>query len=266
MNPIDLSGIVIKKIYGCGSSYSSGSVTKNVKNRPLYAFNYKYTGKTVYTADKNEIISDEHTLLLMGKGADYEFTCIEPGKFYGLVFDADIPFLFNILSFQVNNPTEMAKQLDKIEKIRRMREKSAEYRLIAELYKLLAQLSDVCETPYSVLKKKKLLEPAVLYINEHFSDDEISNDFLAQLAGISTVYFRKLFTELYGVSPIRYLQQQRIEKAIDLFQTDFQSMYDIAIATGFSDQQSFSKAFRRTTGMSPTEYIRANQISCFHRK
>ena len=76
---------------------------------------------------------------------------------------------------------------------------------------------------------------------------------------MSTVGFRKNFQATYGVSPIRYLHQYRIQKAKDLLSSDYGSITQVAESTGYSSVYHFSKMFSQYTGMSPTEYVKQSK-------
>lgn len=70
------------------------------------------------------------------------------------------------------------------------------------------------------------------------------------------MYFRKVFTRVYGESPIKYLRTVRIKKAKELLIGDDASIGRIAEMTGYSSVYTFSKMFKLETGVSPTEYAK----------
>ena len=104
-----------------------------------------------------------------------------------------------------------------------------------------------------------MLSPAVQYIAEHYFLPGITNDTLAKLCGISTVYFRKCFEVVYGLSPIRYLHEFRMQKSKDLLSSDYGSIGQVAESVGYNSVYHFSKMFRLYTGMSPSQYVAATK-------
>ena len=80
---------------------------------------------------------------------------------------------------------------------------------------------------------------------------------LAALCGISTVYFRKTFETVFGVSPIRYLHDLRIGKAKAILSGDYDSIRQVAESTGYSSVYHFSKMFKLYTGQSPSTYAKS---------
>jgi AraC family transcriptional regulator len=91
------------------------------------------------------------------------------------------------------------------------------------------------------------------YISVHLAD-EITVAELAQVAGLSTFHFARMFTLAVGVSPNRYVSRLRLEQAMADVAAGKLSLAQIAFKSGFSSQASFTRAFRRATGITPGEY------------
>ena len=77
---------------------------------------------------------------------------------------------------------------------------------------------------------------------------------LATITGFSTVYFRKLFTSMMGVSPITYVHRFRIEKAKEMLKSDYGTLSDMAQSLGYSSLYDFSRDFKKHTGVAPSKY------------
>ena len=73
---------------------------------------------------------------------------------------------------------------------------------------------------------------------------------------MSTVYFRKTFMSVYGTSPIKYLNNLRINKAKAILMSDYDSIEQVALSVGYNSIYHFSKKFKLYTGRSPTEYVK----------
>jgi AraC family transcriptional regulator len=95
------------------------------------------------------------------------------------------------------------------------------------------------------------------YMNEHGHTNLRLAD-LADVAETSVFHFARMFHESMGMPPHQYLTQMRIEKAKALLRTPRRNMSQIATATGFANASHFSKAFRRTVGISPTDWKTAS--------
>jgi AraC family transcriptional regulator len=93
------------------------------------------------------------------------------------------------------------------------------------------------------------------YIAEHLAD-EISLIDLANIAQLSPFHFARAFRRSFGDPPHRYLKHRRIEHAKGLLENPAASIAVIAQAVGFADPASFTAAFRRSVGTTPTAYRR----------
>jgi AraC family transcriptional regulator len=96
----------------------------------------------------------------------------------------------------------------------------------------------------------------VAYIEDHLAE-RISLATLAQLARVSPYHFCRAFKQSLGVPPHRYHSNLRIERAKTLLARSAASVTDIGITVGFSETSSFSAAFRKATGLTPTAYQRS---------
>jgi len=134
---------------------------------------------------------------------------------------------------------------------------------------------------YQARLKSLFLELAVLIMRsydnrEHISDDpsarlgqalaymerdfyrEITIPEIAQRANISPRQFQRTFSRLYGVSPIQYLLNLRVQAACSHLSNTDAPIGEIGELCGFGDSNYFSRQFRRATGLSPREYRRKN--------
>jgi AraC-like DNA-binding protein len=91
------------------------------------------------------------------------------------------------------------------------------------------------------------------YISRNYHR-KVSLDELASIACLSVSAFHRTFKETTGISPLRFLREQRINEARRLLITTDLSLGDIAGKLGFSDPFSFSKCFKKACGQSPREY------------
>jgi len=103
------------------------------------------------------------------------------------------------------------------------------------------------------LSSTEKIAPALEYIAKNYTKS-ITNETLASLTGMSCVYFRKLFTEIMGESPIAYAHALRIKKARQMLKSDHGTISDIAYSLGYSNIFDFSRDFKKHTGIPPSKY------------
>jgi AraC family transcriptional regulator len=94
------------------------------------------------------------------------------------------------------------------------------------------------------------------YIEEHVAD-QISLSTLAQLARLSPYHFSRAFKQTFGMPPHRFHTHRRIERAKSLLANAAASVTSVGMQVGFGETSSFSAAFRKATGVSPTGFQRS---------
>ena len=92
------------------------------------------------------------------------------------------------------------------------------------------------------------------YMKEHFMEN-ITLDALSSMANVSRSGLLKSFTKQFGISPYRYLQSVRIEKAKHYLEEQM-PLIEIAQLCGFTDQSHFSNYFKEFIGITPKQYQR----------
>jgi AraC family transcriptional regulator len=93
------------------------------------------------------------------------------------------------------------------------------------------------------------------YIEERVADD-IPLATLAELARLSPFHFCRSFKRSFGMPPHRYHASRRIERAKQLLADRELSVTTIGLTIGFSDTSTFTAAFHRLTGQTPSRYRR----------
>lgn len=80
---------------------------------------------------------------------------------------------------------------------------------------------------------------------------------ISRVVHYNEAYISRLFKQTNGIGISEYVSQKRINKSKELLVSTTNSMQTIALATGFDTAQYFSIVFKKTTGMSPSEYRRS---------
>jgi AraC-like DNA-binding protein len=79
---------------------------------------------------------------------------------------------------------------------------------------------------------------------------------LAGAAGVSRSAFAVRFKELLGQTPLEYVTEWRMQKAMQLLEQRDKKLVDVARSVGYESDAAFSKAFKRIVGASPGEYLK----------
>jgi AraC-like DNA-binding protein len=83
---------------------------------------------------------------------------------------------------------------------------------------------------------------------------QVTLDELAEVAGLSKYHFLRQFSQVVGMTPGAYLRTLRLCHAARKLRTTEMPILEVALSVGFADHPSFSRAFARHMGMTPSEY------------
>jgi len=83
---------------------------------------------------------------------------------------------------------------------------------------------------------------------------------LASAAGMSRSAFALRFKQLLGQSPLEYVTEWRMQKAIQLLRETNRKLADIARQIGYDSDSALNKAFKRVLGTTPREYVRLDRV------
>ena len=97
------------------------------------------------------------------------------------------------------------------------------------------------------------LQQAVNYIQDNLAED-ISLQVIATELNMSRYYFCRLFKKSTGITPHQYLIKSRIERAKELLSRKHQSIADVALQVGFTNQSHFTKHFKKLVGIAPKRF------------
>jgi AraC family transcriptional regulator len=92
------------------------------------------------------------------------------------------------------------------------------------------------------------------YVEEHLAETVLLAQ-LAEIARLSPFHFARAFKQSFGLPPLRYVTGRRIARAKSLLAGET-SVTQVGLAVGFAETSSFTTAFRRHTGLTPTAFRR----------
>lgn len=122
------------------------------------------------------------------------------------------------------------------------------FSVLMEEYKHTLPKEERYDYPYQIY-----VDQAVDYIEHNYRSNIKIND-LASYIGIDRSYLTNIFKSVMNLSPQEYLMHYRMEQSMSMLKNTDKKIGEIAINVGYGDQLTFSKMFKKHTGVSPSEY------------
>lgn len=98
---------------------------------------------------------------------------------------------------------------------------------------------------------RKEIWSVITYIENHLLEEKLYLDTIAKEAGYSKNHLHRMFTEVVGFPPYRYIQRRRLTEAARMLVETEKPIIEIALCAGYETQRSFSIAFRSMYHDSP---------------
>ncbi len=102
----------------------------------------------------------------------------------------------------------------------------------------------------------KNIEDTLAYFQDNLARPAVTLRDVSRAAHLSPNYLCRLFRQTTGYSPMEYFTLLRLDKAEELLLHTVHNCTEIAKAVGYDDLHSFSRAYRRSRGISPSEFRR----------
>jgi AraC-like DNA-binding protein len=110
-------------------------------------------------------------------------------------------------------------------------------------------------------RRLEQIKPAISFMENHLAE-KINLSKLSEETHLSAIQFSRIFKIITGATPMDYLNQLRVQKAADLLLTTNETIIEIAMKTGFTDSNYFSRIFKKYRNITPSDfrikYVREN--------
>ncbi len=226
-----------------------------VRGRPHSSLSIRRAGKISITTPTlgRKLYSDTDSLTYVPAGCEYTTEVIEGGT-------------ISIIHFQTSEDSGVFSDIPMVAKpqfpltfhnlfanaIRRYNVYGCDYFCMSAAYEILCEAEAVffgsADSPHPRMSHCKE------YLDENICDTSLRVSTLAEMCGVSDVYFRREFKRFYGESPLAYIKKKRMELACRLLSSGLDSVTEVAIRCGFDNVSYFSAEFRRMMGTSPSAY------------
>lgn len=152
--------------------------------------------------------------------------------------------------------TEIKKEFIKNEPEHRLMVKSL---LNLILIKLIREHNYAEENSVINRDRVHIVRRVIKHIDDHLCEN-LSLSLLAEIAGMTPNYFSTVFHDVSGITLWDYINSKRIDKAIMLLHENNDGILEIATACGFNNTANFNKAFKKVTGLTPSEHRKMKDL------
>lgn len=108
-------------------------------------------------------------------------------------------------------------------------------------------------------RNKTIMTRAVRFIDQNYTDENMSLNTVAKAINVSPNYFSGMFSQEMGQTFIEYLTMKRMELAKQLLRQTSKRSSEIAFKIGYRDPRYFSFIFKKTQGCTPSSYRAGEQ-------
>ncbi|MGN0178499.1 MAG: AraC family transcriptional regulator [Monoglobaceae bacterium] len=235
-------------------------VTKTHNNHAHYKIPEKDSFRLVYVISGIANFKFKHKEYTVESG---NVLFLQPHEAYELRSESDDPWSFTVISFSLSkNDTNLENILLKVP-VRGIRESfsnaEAAWQSHCPGYNIYIQsliysiVFEIISTRAAKEYQLGFVNDVIQYINRNYMS-KLTLDMLAEKSGYSTSYFKKKFTESTGISPMKYLNNIRLERAKDMLKAGLFSVGEVSEACGFDNIYYFSNTFKKHFGVSPKNY------------
>lgn len=101
---------------------------------------------------------------------------------------------------------------------------------------------------------------ALEWLEKHY-EEPVSPAGLARRSGLSPARFARLVKRIFGITPTQLITKTRLAAASRLLRETRHSVAEVAVQCGFYDHSAFTRAFRSTTGVTPSQFRSGSKTS-----
>lgn len=127
-----------------------------------------------------------------------------------------------------------------------------------EMIKMRTYLSSEVNLPEAEFKQldKLLLDKAIKIVESHLAEPDFDVTALAKAMNMSRSTFTRKIKSITGKTPLDFIRDIKMQYARQMLESKTATVTDVIIALGYSDHKNFTNTFKKTYGMTPSEYQR----------
>lgn len=220
-----------------------------VAPRPYNALLLRYEGEADFCVNGMTFRSENNDITVMPAGCGYDVNYTASNKVLVFHFTSDEEIACG--NYKVKTPKAAERVFRTALSAYLKKECGYYYDVMSCFYKILKMMQNSMDN--TMRTQYESFYDALDYLHCNFNHKELTVKKLSYLAHMSDTYFRKLFFDIYGVSPSEYIKKLRIEYAEELLIKGIYSVNEVAEMTGYDDSKYFSRVIKEHFGCPPSK-------------
>jgi AraC-like DNA-binding protein len=223
----------------------------NSGTRPYHALSFRILGnaKLIHNSATSKVSTND--IVFVPAYCEYELNS-ESEDLFVVHFESNDSLPTQIKRFTPENPAYFKRKFEELYTVWSKKQTSYIHECNSIFYRILMHIErEYIHAKHSAVDER--LNEAVDYIHDNFTKSDISIEELAQLCNMSGTYFRKLFSEKYNTSPRAYINNLKLQYALELLKSNYYTVSEVSDKCGFKNIYYFSSFIKKETGSSPTK-------------
>lgn len=220
-------------------------------------------GECIMTIDGKEYKGEKGTAFFIPEGTVYSYHSTKKPFchiFIHFDFHPTENHIFRILglphSIKVEEDTKIYGLFFEYTELLKRESVAARIEIKAVILKIIAEYVNLSKGSVVSIESsdnKTVINKVLAFINSNLSK-KLTNDELAMVANMHPTHFIRFFKKKTGVTPAKYVNEQKMEYAKNLLYKKKYTILEVAEMVGVESPQHFSKLFKKRYGISPSSY------------
>ncbi len=219
--------------------------------RPYHALSLRLEGDARFSHEKSEFFTQKNELIYVPKDYDYTIQSQKKETVLAIHFDAIDADFKEIETFRPINADVFIDLFEKIHLAWQQKSIGYEHRVDSLFSRILENIK--IQKFRQTHSMKQDFSSLLDYIHSNFTDPALTVELFAKKMNISATYLRQLFMENLGTTPLKYLNNMRVDYATALLQSGYYTVEEVSEMSGYNDPKYFSTSYKKHTGLSPMQ-------------
>ncbi|MBR1867887.1 MAG: helix-turn-helix transcriptional regulator [Clostridia bacterium] len=223
--------------------------------RKFDALSFRLKGSAEYEYGDKKTTVEKNDLLFVPANFGYKINALKEEEVLVVHFFIENSNFDGLSLFKPLNPDIFRRLFEEMSEVWRKKTVGYAARLYSLFYEVVWQIAVQDEKKKLATKPRKFSE-ALSYMRDNFTSPETTVETTAKYIGTSTVYLRKIFREEMGVTPLKLLNDMRMDYAEKLLKSGYYKIEELSFLAGFNDPKYFSLLYKKKTGYPPSKRLK----------